>query len=84
MKDTELQAVVDIVEDNEGSAEEDEVLAADQDASVAVGLPVVPAQVESGIVLLAGWESEEHVQSEASVVQTAEESGVQSVEKSGF
>ena len=102
MKDTELQAV-DIVEYDEGSAEEEEVLAAvdqpDQAVSVAVGSPVVPAQVESGIVLLAGWESEKHVQSaERSVVQTVEESvqlvvesdvqlvgesGVQTVEESG-
>ena len=67
MEDTELQAVVGIVEDDEGSAGEVGVVAAvdqpGQDASVAVGWLVVRVQVEAGIVLVAGRKSEEHVQS---------------------
>jgi hypothetical protein len=81
MEDTELQAVVGIEEDGEGSAGEDEVWAAvEQDASV------VPAQGEPDIVLLAGWESEGPVQSVEE--QSGEEqsdvlSGVSAVEEPG-
>ena len=86
MEDTELQSAVGIVEDDEGSAEENDVLTVvdrhDQDASVAVGLLVVPAQVTADIVLFAGWQSEGHVQSvEESGVQSDEESDVQSDEE---
>ena len=81
MEDTELPAVVGIVEDGEGSAVKDEVLAAvyqpDQDTSVAVGWLVVPAQGEPDIVLLAGWESE------GPVLPVEEQSGVQSDEEPG-